>query len=260
MTETILDRILEKKKIEVEKMKLEPEFGEKIKVNRTQSLYDTLLRSNRLAVIAEIKRASPSKGDINVGIDLDEQATIYEQGGASAISVLTDTPFFKGTIEDLVNVRKKVSLPILCKDFIIDEIQIDRAKRAGANVILLIAAALPFERLKELNHYAKSSGLEVLFEVHNEEELETAFKIGATIIGINNRNLKTFEVDLAVTENLIKRITNPKITVISESGIHSHEDALRVAKAGAHGILVGESLMLSDDVEAKLQSLQVPIV
>ncbi|MDQ0352084.1 indole-3-glycerol phosphate synthase [Alkalibacillus filiformis] len=253
---TILDRILDQKRKEVELLKSQPVIKSGSTKNITP-LYDTLRQSNQLSVIAEIKRASPSKGDINVGMEPPEQAKLYEQSGAKAISVLTDQPFFKGTIEDLKQVRETVQLPVLCKDFIIDQVQIDRAKQAGANVILLIAAALPEEQLKALNDYAISSGLEVLFEVHNEVELKAAESLGAKIIGINNRDLKTFKTDLAVTERLASQIQNPDVMVISESGIKTNEDAKRVFQAGANGILVGETLMKSNNVPDALQQLIV---
>ncbi|GAA0451708.1 indole-3-glycerol phosphate synthase TrpC [Alkalibacillus silvisoli] len=257
---TILDRILEEKQKEVERLKNESKRELSISSTGIQSrpsLYDTFRQSDQLSVIAEIKRASPSKGDINIGIKPKEQAHIYEQGGASAISVLTDTPFFKGTMNDLTEVRQTVELPLLCKDFIIDEVQIDRAKIAGANVILLIAAALSKERLAMLFNYATQLGLEVLFEVHNQTELEVALELDVKIIGINNRDLKTFNVDLTTTERLISQIEDPNRVVISESGITSCEDAEFVSQAGANGILVGETLMQSSNVESELEKLKV---
>src|SRR5699024_8738257 len=147
-------------------------------------------------IISEIKRASPSKGAINTDVDPVKQATAYEALGASAISVLTDKPFFQGSMDDLRAVRAAVDLPILCKDFMIDPIQIDEAKAAGANMILLIAAALDDAALKSLYTYSLEQGLEVLCEVHNESEMERVLSLGATIIGINNRDLNTFTVDL----------------------------------------------------------------
>jgi indole-3-glycerol phosphate synthase/indole-3-glycerol phosphate synthase/phosphoribosylanthranilate isomerase/anthranilate synthase/indole-3-glycerol phosphate synthase/phosphoribosylanthranilate isomerase len=162
-------------------------------------------------------------------------------------------------MDDLAAVREAVEVPILNKDFILDEIQIDRAADYGADVILLIVAALEEERLHALYQYAKSKEMDVLVEVHNEKELEQAQKLGANIIGINNRNLKTFEVDLGVTERLIERIDTLDTLVISESGITVSADASRAAKAGARGILVGETLMRADDIAAVLETLQVPV-
>ncbi|MGR3764658.1 indole-3-glycerol phosphate synthase TrpC [Rossellomorea sp. NS-SX7] len=254
---TILQEIIDKKTQEIKELKEDgfKKYNQSLK--QTEGLYDSLVNTDRLQVIAEIKRASPSKGDIRVEVDPVEQAKEYERAGAAAISVLTDTPFFKGTMGDLAEVRKNVALPILCKDFIIDPIQIDRAHDAGANIILLIVAALDTSALKSLFDYAESLGLEVLVEVHNEEEMRIALEMGASIIGINNRNLKTFEVSLDVTEKLAAMIKDHKIVLISESGIKNESDCERAAKAGAHGVLVGETLMRSEESGKTISTLQV---
>jgi len=215
------------------------------------------MESQAMNIIAEIKRASPSKGEINVGIDPVEQALQYAKYGAKAISVLTDSAFFKGSIEDLVAVRDAVDLPILCKDFIIEEIQIDRAKEYGANVVLLIAAALPKHRLSELYEYAYSQDLEVLLEIHNEPELIIALEIGAKIIGINNRDLKTFSVDLSVTQELAKLVNRDDILLIGESGIRKREDVEKMMQAGVKGVLVGETLMRSNNLKDTLADLKI---
>ncbi|WP_179884749.1 indole-3-glycerol phosphate synthase TrpC [Bacillus sp. AFS015802] len=254
---TILETILEKKKEEVTELKREGYKSYHSKRIPVPSLYESLKSASALQVIAEIKRASPSKGDIHTEVDPVLQAVTYEDAGACAISVLTDTPFFKGRMEDLANVRSAVSIPILCKDFIIDEIQIDRAQDAGADVILLIVAALPFNRLKELYHYAAKRGLEVLVEVHDEEEMKQALDLGAFIIGVNNRNLKTFEVDLLITESLAGMVKGMDVVLISESGIRDENDCRKVRDAGAQGVLVGETLMRSDEPAAALSALQV---
>jgi indole-3-glycerol phosphate synthase len=254
---TILQEIINKKTAEIKELK---EQGFKIynqSFKHTSGLFDSLVKADRLQVIAEIKRASPSKGDIRLEVDPAQQAKVYEKAGAAAISVLTDTPFFKGTMDDLAKVRKEVSIPILCKDFILDPVQIDRAKDAGANIILLIVAALDEQTLHSLAEYAESLGLEVLVEVHNEDEMKVALAMGARIIGINNRNLKTFDVSLEVTEELGTLVNNKEIVLISESGIKQDADCIRVAKAGAHGVLVGETLMRSEDSGKTLASLQV---
>ncbi len=254
----ILERIIEKKAEEIKTLK---QSGFKsyhnANIRKVHKLYDSLFKAEKLGVIAEIKRASPSKGDIRTEVDPSVQAKEYERAGAAAISVLTDTHFFKGEMEDLARVREEVSIPILCKDFILDPIQIDRARDAGATIILLIVAALELPLLSSLFHYAESQGLEVLVEVHDEEEMKTALDLGAKIIGINNRNLKTFEVSLDVTERLAGMIHNEEVVLISESGIRHDEDCIRAAKAGAHGVLVGETLMRSDDTGRVLASLQV---
>ncbi|MFJ6412684.1 indole-3-glycerol phosphate synthase TrpC [Terribacillus saccharophilus] len=254
---TFLAMILEEKRSEISILK--QTYRATTAQRKPISLFEQFQQQKRIQVIAEIKRASPSKGMINPDVVPADQADIYEAAGAGAISVLTDTPFFKGTMEDLAAVRKAVELPILNKDFILDEIQIDRAADYGADVILLIVAALEKDRLHALYHYAKSKEMDVLVEVHNEEELEQAQELGANIIGINNRNLKTFEVDLGVTERLIEKIDTSATLVISESGITVPSDASRVAKAGAKGILVGETLMRATDVGAVLETLRVPV-
>ncbi|EDL66152.1 indole-3-glycerol phosphate synthase TrpC [Bacillus sp. SG-1] len=253
----ILTKIIERKRQEVAQLKKNGFEKANLSKKPDRSLFTALHASTVLGIIAEIKRASPSKGEIVSTVEPAEQAKIYEQGGASAISVLTDKDFFNGSIEDLKKVRREVDLPLLCKDFFIDEIQIDRAKDAGANIILLIVAALPQGRLHELNQYALSQGLEVLVEIHDEEEAERAAALGPNIIGINNRNLKTFEIDLANTERLAPLLNDKDRVVISESGMKTREDAVRAATAGADGVLVGESLMRSSDAGRAIGSFAV---
>ncbi len=256
--ETILDRIISQKQIEIKSLRA---ISRKI-TNQTKnvSLIKQLKAADHLSIIAEFKRASPSKGDINTNLNPAEQAKKYEENGAAAISVLTDTTFFKGSFKDLKTVRDSVNIPILCKDFIIDSVQIDIAKEHGANIILLIAAALPFTELNHLYQYAKQQNLEVLMEVHDEEDLEKALKIRPGLYGINNRNLKTFEVDLGVTERLAPLIQADGGFIISESGIFNQSDAKRVRDAGANGILVGEALMRSNELSSNMSELMVPIL
>jgi indole-3-glycerol phosphate synthase len=212
-----------------------------------------------LAVVAEIKKASPSKGLIAPDFRPVTQAKLYEAAGAAAISVLTDKTYFQGSLIDLQNVHQAVTIPILRKDFIIHEIQIHEARLSGADAILLICAALSPERLKALSDYAKSLGLDVLIEVHQQDEMGPALSAAPTVLGINNRNLHTFEVSLDVTRELCQSL-HADMLVISESGIFTAEDAEYVAQAGVSGILVGESLMKqgSHQVEQALQALQVP--
>jgi indole-3-glycerol phosphate synthase len=196
---------------------------------------------------------------INNRVEPAEQAKIYEKYGASAISVLTDETFFKGSFTDLALVREVVELPILCKDFIIDRLQIEQAAAMGADIILLIVAALEESKLSELYHFARSLDLEVLVEVHNPEELETALKTEARMIGVNNRDLKTFNVSLDVTESLALRVRESGAYLISESGIHQQEDVKRVSTAGANGILVGEALMKSRDIKKAFHDFRLPL-
>ncbi|MDV6377282.1 indole-3-glycerol phosphate synthase TrpC [Sporosarcina sp. GW1-11] len=254
---TILDKIIAQKKIEVEKLLADQTVFPDRKSTRP-SLYTTLRKAKQLQVISEMKRASPSKGLIAEGANPVKQATAYYEAGAACISVLTDSEFFKGSFEDLAAVAEAVPIALLCKDFMIHEIQIDKAKSAGASVILLIVAALDDKTLGRLYTYANEQGLDVLVEVHNVEELHRALAIDAKIIGVNNRDLHTFEVDLAQTELIAAQFPFDEERVfISESGIWGPEDAERVAKAGASAVLVGESLMRSDSVKEALQSLQV---
>lgn len=223
---TILDKILIEKEKEVAKLINEPITN--IVEKQEQSFKRNVQNDSAMAIIAEIKRSSPSKGAIDMGVDPVVRAKQYEQLGASAISVLTDKPFFNGTLDDLRKVREAVQLPILCKDFIIHKVQIDHAKAAGANIILLIVAALDQPNLIELFQYAKSLDLEVLVEVHNEDEMERALDLEPDIIGINNRDLKTFTVDLATTERLAAMVTDPEIILVSESGMKTAQDVVRV--------------------------------
>lgn len=254
---TILDKIIEQKKIEVEQLLSEGKVFPERAMTRP-SLYKTLRKAKQLQVISEMKRASPSKGMIAEGADPVKQAKIYAEAGAACISVLTDAKFFKGSFEDLAAVADAVPTALLCKDFIIHQVQIDQARNAGASVILLIVAALDDETLGRLHTYANNLGLDVLVEVHDIDELQRALAIDAKIIGVNNRDLHTFEVDLAQTELIASHFPFDEERVfISESGIWGREDAERAARAGASAVLVGESLMRSDSVKESLQALQV---
>ncbi|MGZ4160731.1 MAG: indole-3-glycerol phosphate synthase TrpC [Neobacillus sp.] len=257
--ETILDRIIQQKKKEVVSFRENNKTIQPTAI-RKRSFLRHLEKTDEISIIAEFKRASPSKGIINNGIEPTVQAKFYENYGASAISVLTDQTFFKGSFSDLRAVREVVNLPILCKDFIIDPIQIELASLNGADMILLIAAALDESKIVELYQFARNLGLEVLVEVHNQEELEKALQTGARLIGVNNRDLKTFQVSLDVTEKLAPLVKNSGAFLISESGIHVQEDVDRVRKAGANGILVGEALMKSPDVKQSFLDFRLPLV
>ncbi|MFC4559497.1 indole-3-glycerol phosphate synthase TrpC [Virgibacillus kekensis] len=258
---TILTKILKKKKQEVEQLKKQPgplrETGTSL--SSIPKIADTFRNRERMNIIAEIKRASPSKGEIDMTVNPAARAKQYESYGASAISVLTDKTFFKGSMDYLQQVRTAVNLPVLCKDFFIDKVQIDQAKSAGASVILLIVASLQEKKLNELYTYATELGLEVLCEVHNEQEMETALRTGAKIIGINNRDLNTFEVDLETTGRLSSMVKNSDTILISESGIKTGKDVLQVAGHGANGILIGETLMRSENLQATFEELRKPL-
>jgi indole-3-glycerol phosphate synthase len=209
----------------------------------------------RFQLIAEVKKASPSKGLIRADFDPVSIARAYHAAGAACLSVLTDETYFQGQLGYLAAIREAVPLPLLRKDFIIDTAQIYEARLAGADAILLIVAALPSPvRLAEMRETAESLGLDVLVEIHDADEREIAVASGATLIGVNNRDLHTFEVSLQTSEALIP--TFPIGTVaVAESGIFTHGDAERMAAVGAHAVLVGESLMRQDDVSAATRRL-----
>ncbi|KXT73722.1 Indole-3-glycerol phosphate synthase [Streptococcus sp. DD10] len=252
MSQEFLPTILKQKRQEVAQM----DYEELQPLRETYRLYDFLkAHSEQLQVIAEVKKASPSMGDINLEVDIVQQAKDYQANGAVMISVLTDEIFFKGHIDYLREISSQVTIPTLNKDFIIDEKQIVRARNAGATVILLIVAALSEERLKELYDFATSLGLEVLVETHNLPELETAHRIGAQIIGVNNRNLVTFEVDINTSLELSTHFKAHPV-YISESAIFTGQDAGLVAPY-FNGILVGTALMQADSVSQKIKELQI---
>lgn len=257
--ESILDKIIAVKKKEVEELKNQRFHLTEVPFKKS-SLLQKLQHAKELSIIAEFKRASPSKGDINTNIDAAIQTRVYVEAGADAVSVLTDQTFFKGAISDLRAVRSSIEAPILCKDFIIDPVQIQVAKQAGADIILLIAAALDDVSLNSLYKYAISLELEVLMEVHNEEEAERVLKTGNRLIGVNNRNLKTFEVSLEVTEKLAPMIKKEGHFLISESGLTTLEDIKRVGKAGANGILVGEAFMRHTNPSEVIREMKLPFV
>lgn len=200
------------------------------------------LRPEPLAVIAEVKRRSPSKGDIAPGLDAVAQALAYEAAGADAVSVLTEPSRFGGSLDDLRAVAAAVRLPVLRKDFIVDPYQIWEAADAGAAAVLLIAAALPAGSLRQLLNECHECGLDALVEIHDAVDLERAYAVGASIIGVNNRDLRTLDVDLAVSEEL-GALMGHCVIMVSESGIHSPGDAARVRAAGAQAVLVGEALV-----------------
>jgi indole-3-glycerol phosphate synthase len=213
-----------------------------------------LERGNDVAVIAEVKKASPSAGVIAGNCDPLSQAREYARGGAHALSVLTDEKYFGGRLADLKQIREQVELPLLRKDFIIHELQVYESVVAGADAILLIVASLDEERLLKLYHQAKACQLDVLVEVHDLDEMDRALDLGADLIGINNRNLKTFAVDLATTETLAEEIPNHAVAV-SESGIKTADDVRRVRACGINAVLVGETLMRAKNVPEKLAEL-----
>ena len=215
---------------------------------------------NSMKLIAEVKKASPSAGVICRDFDPVRIAKEYEAAGASCLSVLTDEKFFQGSLEHLRQIRAAVKLPLLRKDFIIDERQILEAIEWGADAILLIVAILSDDKLEKFHALAAEAGLAVLVEVHDEAELERAMKIGATLVGVNNRDLRTFKVDLATTERLAAKLfpspaTRRSSLLVAESGVHTRADVKRLQRCGAKAVLVGESLMRWGNLQVKIREL-----
>jgi indole-3-glycerol phosphate synthase len=256
----ILDKIVTEKKLEVAKLKPQADKLKQAAAARKEfrDFAGALHPDNGVALIAEIKKASPSAGVIQENFDAIRIARDYEDGGASALSVLTDEKFFQGRVEYLQQIRDAVRLPLLRKDFIINELQIYESVARGADAILLIVAILDDDQLKGFREVAAQLHLASLVEVHDEPELDRAVVSGAEIIGLNNRDLCDFSVSLATTEKLAAKLRRGlcgKYTIVAESGIHARADVERVAKAGANAILVGESLMRSGNIESKVHEL-----
>lgn len=212
------------------------------------------IASGEAAVIAEVKKASPSKGVIREDFHPDEIARSYELGGAACLSVLTDIDFFQGADTYLQLARAASRLPVIRKDFFIDPYQVYEARTLGADCILLIAACLTDEKMVELNNLAQELGMDVLIEVHDREELERTLPLNNRLIGINNRDLRSFETNLNTTIGLLKRIPDDRI-VVTESGIHTQADVQQMRRSGVHAFLVGEAFMRADDPGARLAEL-----
>ncbi len=258
----ILDDIIKKTKDDLEKRKAEYSIdwlGRSLAYNpyppRDVKPYLTATKDEPIRIIAEVKKASPSKGIIREDFDPLSIAQEYSKNGANAISVLTEPHFFKGDLEYLTGIRRYVNTPLLRKDFIIDKYQIVEALVYGADFILLIAKALSKKQLKELYDYALHLDLEVLVEVHDKEDLSKAMSCGASIIGINHRNLETFEMDMQLCHKLIPMIPNGKI-IVAESGVSNQEVIKELSEAGADAFLIGEHFMRQSDIGSEVKRLK----
>jgi len=250
-TETILDQILARKIEEVELIDMAVVADALASAPLVRD-FAVALRRLSVALIAEVKHASPSKGILIDPFDPVALGTTYASNGAAAISVLTDRDFFQGSLDDLRAVRAVVEIPILRKDFVIDARQITEARAAGADAILLIAAALDDAQMEDLHAHALMLGLTVLVEIHDAGEMERALKIGATLIGVNNRDLKTFREDLSITEQLAL-LAPPHVTLVAESAMRSLDDVRRMGNAGAHAVLIGEGLVKADNIAQQVR-------
>ena len=257
---TILDRIVETKRQDVERLKKETPLSsleERIRALPVPLNLSGALMGDGPRLIAEAKKASPSRGLLRESYDPAALARAYADNGAAAVSVLTERDNFQGSLEHLQAVKEvlqPLGVPVLRKDFIFDPYQVHEARAYGADAILLIVAILTPEHLQALLSTCQSVWLQALVEVHNEEEIETALEAGAEIIGINNRDLRTFETDISVTERLASRVPGGKI-LVSESGIHSHDDLVRLRRVGVHAVLVGEALVTAADPGVKVKEL-----
>lgn len=254
----ILDEIIANKKEELAETKRRVPLAD-IKsratdAGPTRGFGTALAGGEEVRLIAEVKKASPSKGVIREGFDPAAIARSYESSGASCISVLTEQKFFQGRLEYLDALRKTVAIPLLRKDFIVDAYQIIEARAAGADAVLLIAACLERQQLEDFIGIARQFQLDVLVESHTYKELDKSLLAGARLVGINNRDLTTFTVDLQTTIDLMKDIPDDR-TVVSESGIRTREDVVKLQRSGVDAILVGESLMREKDIEKKIKEL-----
>jgi len=249
-----IDEIIEFKRKEVEKKKEKfKEFLLKDHSFKIRNFAKAIKRNNNLRIIGEIKKASPSKGIIRKNFSLNEIISAYTL--VDAVSVLTEEHFFLGKLEYIPYVKEHLNLPILRKDFIIDEVQVIESALAGADAILLIVSILSKDKLFSLYNFAKSLGLYVLVEIHNEKELELALELNPKIIGVNNRNLKTFEVDINTTFRLSKLFPKDKI-VVSESGIRNAKDIKMLSEINIDAVLIGESFMKAEDIKSKIKELK----
>ena len=251
---TILDRITEFKRKEVTEQKRSGLSHPDIDPGPVRGFRKALVEPEHISLIAEVKKASPSKGLLCPDFDPEAIARDYEEAGAAAVSVLTDSEFFQGSLEYLARIRNTVTLPLLRKDFIIDHFQVDQARAWGADAILLIVAVLDNILMEELMAHAGEADLDCLVEVHHEAEAEQAIRAGADLIGVNNRNLRNFSVSLQTTFRLREFIPR-NIPMVSESGISTADEIRRLEESGVCAVLIGESLVKAENRQAKLHEL-----
>lgn len=253
----ILDEILANKREELEARQREVPLSElqerAAKQPRARSLAESLSGTD-VRVIAEVKRRSPSAGEMAADLDPARMAALYAANGASAVSVLTDRKYFNGSLDDLTAVREAVDIPILRKDFVLNEYQVIESRAYGADAVLLIVRALDPDDLSDLLEYARLLGMDALVEVHTEREMEVALDCGAPVIGVNNRDLSTFTTDLEVTRGLAPMVPDGHV-LVSESGIGTREQIVTLKGMGVRAVLVGESLVRSSDPARKLREL-----
>lgn len=258
MKSSFLDTIVAKKRGHIQARRA---YYENLKRNLERSEYGryglfkrAVSEPGHMNLIAEVKKASPSKGLIRDDFNPDEIARAYEKAGAAALSVLTEEDFFQGKAAYLKRITELSSVPALMKDFLIDELQLFEARYCGASAVLLIAAILSDGQMKDLYQAASALDLDCLVEIHNEEELDRVMKAGVHIIGVNNRDLHSFEVSLAVSERIVPRIPKDRV-IVSESGIRTFEDVSRLKDFGVHAVLIGETFMRERDIGAKVREV-----
>ena len=251
----MLDKIINNKLKEIELLKNKIDITSINSNKKNIPFYEKILANQNIkknSIIAEIKRRSPSKGILIENLNISDTAISYESGGATCVSVLTEKKYFDGSNSDLLITKKSITIPVLRKDFILDSIQVYESKMLGADCILLIIAALTQDTFKELYNLAISLNLDVLVEVHDIDELNFALSCNAKLIGINNRNLKTFDVDINASLDLSKHISDSDVAIVSESGITNKDDIHKLNKSGIYTFLIGEHLVKSKDIKKSL--------
>jgi indole-3-glycerol phosphate synthase len=254
MTGSVLDKILARKVDEVAALRREAgRLRSEAAAQPAPRGFTAALHRETVALIAEVKKASPSKGVLVEDFEPVSIARTYAANGAAAISVLVDETFFQGHVGYLRAVRLAVTVPLLFKEFVLDSVQVVQARAAGADAVLLIAAALDDGQLRALKAEIDGQGMDALIEVHDEAEMERALRLGASLIGVNNRDLRTFREDMTTTERLA-RLVGPDVTLVAESAIRSPDDVARMGRAGAHAVLVGEALIKAEDRAAAVRA------